>query len=115
MSDVITGLFENSTKASLAIINLERIGVTQDEINIVANQSYTKDDFAIDEGNKAAEGGIVGAASTGILATVVNMRTAWPMIHLTSNPVFSPFDIDKSMHSIFTNLLQISGVTTCTI
>ena len=71
MSDVITGLFENSTKASIAIYKLEAIGLTQDEISVVANNSYKKEDFAVSEGTKAAEGGIIGAASTGVLSAVV--------------------------------------------
>jgi len=76
MSKVITGLFENSSKASAAIHRLEAIGVKQDDISVIANDSYSKDDFAVDEGTKAAEGGIVGAASTGILAAVVTGFTA---------------------------------------
>jgi hypothetical protein len=76
MSKVITGLFENSSKASAAIHRLEAIGVKQDDISVIANDSYSKDDFAVDEGTKAAEGGVVGAASTGILAAVVTGFTA---------------------------------------
>lgn len=71
MSKVITGLFENTSKASAAIHRLEAIGVSQNDISVIANDSYSKDDFAVDEGNKAAEGGVIGAASTGILAAVV--------------------------------------------
>ena len=76
MSEVITGLFENSSKASLAIYRLGKIGILNSEISVVANDSYAKDDFAIDEGSKAAEGGIIGAASAGILAAVVAGFTA---------------------------------------
>jgi len=76
MSDVITGLFENSSKASLAIYRLGQIGVLNSEISVVANDSYAKDDFAIDEGTKAAEGGILGATSAGVLAAVVAGFTA---------------------------------------
>lgn len=76
MSDVITGLFENSVKASVAIHKLEEAGISQDDISIIANDSYTKDSFGVAEGSKAAEGGIIGAASTGILAAVVAGLTA---------------------------------------
>lgn len=76
MSEVITGLFENSSKASLAIYRLGDIGVLNSDISVVANDSYTKDDFAIDEGNKAAEGGMLGAASVGIVSAVVAGLTA---------------------------------------
>jgi hypothetical protein len=76
MSNVITGLFENSSKATLAVCRLEAIGVLGSEISIVSNDSYTRDDFAVDEGTKAAEGGIIGAASGGILAAIVGSLTA---------------------------------------
>jgi len=71
MSNVITGLFDNSLKATMAVSKLEAIGITSDEVSVVANDSYSKEDFAVDEGNKAAEGGIIGAASTGIIAALV--------------------------------------------
>ena len=71
MSEVITGLFEKSTYASNAIFKLENSGIREFDISIVANDSYSKEDFAVDEGNKAAEGGIIGATSTGVLAAVV--------------------------------------------
>ena len=71
MSEVITGLFEKSTYASNAIFKLESSGIRDSDISIVANDSYSKEDFAVDEGNKAAEGGIIGATSTGVLAAVV--------------------------------------------
>lgn len=76
MKELISGLFENSSKVSLAIYRLAKIGVLNSEISVVANHSYAKDDFAIDEGTKAAEGGILGAASVGILAAVVAGFTA---------------------------------------
>lgn len=76
MRELISGLFENSSKVSLAIYRLAKIGVLNSEISVVANHSYAKDDFAIDEGTKAAEGGILGAASVGILAAVVAGFTA---------------------------------------
>ncbi|WP_340678295.1 hypothetical protein [Paraglaciecola sp.] len=76
MSKVITGLFENSSNASVAIYNLEKIGIRESDIHVVANDLHSKDDFAIDEGTKAAEGGIIGAASTGVLAAVVAGFTA---------------------------------------
>jgi len=71
MSNVITGLFDNSLKATMAVSKLEAIGITSDEVSVVANDSYSKEDFAVDEGNKAAEGGIIGATSTGIIAALV--------------------------------------------
>jgi len=71
MSNVITGLFDNSLNATMAVSKLEAIGITSDEVSVVANDSYSKEDFAVDEGNKAAEGGIIGAASTGIIAALI--------------------------------------------
>ncbi|WP_240919782.1 hypothetical protein [Paraglaciecola sp. 20A4] len=52
------------------------MGIRESDISIVANDSYSKEDFAVDEGSKAAEGGIIGAASTGVLAAVVAGFTA---------------------------------------
>jgi len=71
MSKVITGLFESPLKATIATYRLESIGVTQNDISVVANDSYSKEDFALDEGSKAAEGGLIGAASTGIIAALI--------------------------------------------
>ena len=71
MSEVITGLFDKSADATAAIFNLENSGISESDISIIANDSYSKDDFAVDEGTKAAEGSIIGAASTGVLAAVV--------------------------------------------
>jgi len=71
MSEVITGLFDKSIDATNAIFNLENLGIRESDISIVANDSYSKEDFAVDEGNKAAEGGIIGATSTGVLAAIV--------------------------------------------
>lgn len=76
MSSVITGLFENASQATLAIYRLEAMGVNEADISIVANNSYTKEDFAVDEGTKAAEGGLIGAASGGVLGAVVAGFTA---------------------------------------
>ncbi|TYK64957.1 hypothetical protein [Colwellia echini] len=71
MSNVITGLFESPLKAKMAISKLELIGITSDEVSVVANDSYSKEDFAVDEGTKAAEGSVIGATSTGIIAALV--------------------------------------------
>jgi len=71
MSEVITGLFDKSIDATNAIFNLENLGIRESDISIVANDSYSKEDFAVDEGNKAAEGGVIGATSTGVLAAIV--------------------------------------------
>lgn len=76
MSKVITGLFENASQATLAMYRLEALGILGNEISVVANDSYTRDDFAVDEGSKAAEGGIIGAASGGVIAAIVAGFTA---------------------------------------
>ncbi|WP_282131451.1 hypothetical protein [Pseudoalteromonas aliena] len=76
MSTVITGLFENASQATLAIYRLEALGVNEADISIVANNSYAKDDFAVDEGTKTAEGGLIGAASGGVLAAIIGGFTA---------------------------------------
>ncbi|MDN3396373.1 MULTISPECIES: general stress protein [unclassified Pseudoalteromonas] len=76
MSTVITGLFDNASQATLAIYRLEALGVSEADISIVANDSYTKEDFAVDEGTKAAEGGLLGAASGGVLAAIIGGFTA---------------------------------------
>ncbi|WP_405602097.1 MULTISPECIES: hypothetical protein [unclassified Pseudoalteromonas] len=76
MSTVITGLFENASQATLAIYRLEALGINEADISIVANNSYAKDDFAVDEGTKAAEGGLIGSASGGVLAAIIGGFTA---------------------------------------
>lgn len=76
MSDVITGLFESPTQARIAVEEVERLGVSQNDISVVANGTYNKDDFAVEESNKAAEGAIVGAATTGVIAALAASLTA---------------------------------------
>jgi len=76
MSTVITGLFDNASQATLAIYRFDALGVSEADISVVANDSYAKEDFAVDEGTKAAEGGILGAASGGIIAAIVGGFTA---------------------------------------
>jgi len=49
MSTVITGLFESASQATLAIYRLEALGINEADISIVANDSYAKEDFAVDE------------------------------------------------------------------
>ena len=76
MSEVITGLFKSSAAASSAISRLESSGVTHADISVIANDSHSKENFGVDEGTKASEGGIIGAASTGIVAAVIAGLTA---------------------------------------
>jgi hypothetical protein len=76
MSEVITGLFKSSSAASNAIFRLESAGVTHNDISVIANGTHSKENFAVDEGTKASEGGVIGAASTGIVAAVVAGMTA---------------------------------------
>lgn len=76
MSKVITGLFENAQQATMAIYKLEAMGVLDKDISVVANDSYSKDSFAVDEGTKASEGAVAGAATTGIIAAIAAGFTA---------------------------------------
>ncbi|ARD43690.1 hypothetical protein [Colwellia sp. PAMC 21821] len=76
MSDVITGLFENQQDASAAIHSLEHKGVDANDISLVANESLTKDSFAVTDSSKLPEGFAIGAASGGALAAIVAGLTA---------------------------------------
>ena len=71
MSDVITGLFKHPTQASAAITTLEQKGFSDANISLVANESITKDSFALTENSKLPEGVAIGASTGGLLAAVV--------------------------------------------
>ncbi|GAC22496.1 hypothetical protein GMES_0186 [Paraglaciecola mesophila KMM 241] len=71
MSDVITGLFKNPAEASAAITMLEHKGFSDANISLVANDSITKDSFALTEHSKLPEGVAIGASSGGVLAAIV--------------------------------------------
>ncbi|MCQ8850703.1 hypothetical protein NQT74_19130 [Alteromonas stellipolaris] len=71
MSDVITGLFKHPAEASAAITMLEQKGFSDANISLMANESVTKDSFALTENSKLPEGVAIGASSGGVLAAVV--------------------------------------------
>ena len=52
MSDVITGLFKHPAEASAAITMLEQKGFSDANISLMANESVTKDSFALTENSK---------------------------------------------------------------
>lgn len=75
MGSIITGLFENSHNAALAVRHLGTIGLTDVEINIVANDSHTRDSFRIEENTKGFESDVANAKSSRLLAAVVDSMT----------------------------------------
>ncbi len=76
MSNVITALFETPTKAAIAIHQLEIMGVTQDEISVIAGDKVSGNSFALDEGTKLPEGLAIGSVSGGLLAGIISGLTA---------------------------------------
>jgi hypothetical protein len=76
MSNVITGLFNNASDASTAIRVLEFKGISANDISIIANDSTTKDSFAVTDSSKLPEGIAIGATSGGVLAAIAGGLTA---------------------------------------
>jgi hypothetical protein len=76
MSDIITGLFSDSSDASAAINVLEFKGISANDISVIANDNMTKDNFAVTDETKLPEGVAIGATSGGLLAAIAAGLTA---------------------------------------
>ena len=75
MSEVITGLFASATDASAVINMLEQKGISGNDISLVANESLTKDNFALTDSSKMPEGVAIGATTGGLLAAIIGGLT----------------------------------------
>lgn len=55
MRTITSGLFDSSSKSALAISELSEIGLLSCDIMVVANDSYTAEDFAINNQHSATK------------------------------------------------------------
>ncbi len=74
MSDLITGVFNESSKATQAIDRLHAAGFANSEISIVASESTSDHAFAVRTGSKVGEGAAIGAGlGGGVLALLAGL------------------------------------------
>ena len=71
MTHVTTGLYKSPAAAATAVRALEELGVSVDEINLVASDDFDKDGFKQPTHSKAPEGFMLGAAGGGAVGALV--------------------------------------------
>jgi hypothetical protein len=74
---MITATFKTRPAAEHALLNLEAIGVTQDQVSLVATDETRGNSFNIETGNKVDEGVAAGATAGGLIgAALGSLATA---------------------------------------
>ena len=76
MSHTVTATFKNRVAAEDALIALEDIGITEDQISLVVTDETRGASFDIREGTKMDEGAAVGATTVGIVGAVLGSLLA---------------------------------------
>jgi hypothetical protein len=74
MSDLITGVFNDSSKATQAIDRLHAAGFATSDISIIASESTSDHAFAVKTGSKVGEGAAIGAGlGGGVIALLAGL------------------------------------------
>jgi hypothetical protein len=76
MSNMITGVFNESFKATQAIDRLHAAGFTTDEISVLTSESTSDHAFAVKTGSKVGEGAAIGAGLGGAALAIAAGLTA---------------------------------------
>lgn len=71
MTKHITATFKTRMAAEKALYELERIGITEEQIGLVVTDETRGKSFNIEEGNKLDEGVAAGATAGGIIGAVL--------------------------------------------
>lgn len=71
MTNVITGLFPTAADASSAVQALTSIGVSQENISLVASDRIDASAFGVDTHTKLPEGAAIGAGTGGAIGALV--------------------------------------------
>ncbi len=71
MSSIITATFKTRLAAEEALIELENVGITEEQISLVVTDETRGNTFKIDEGNKMDEGAAAGATAGGIVGAIL--------------------------------------------
>lgn len=71
MATLVTALFGNKTQAEAAIDALIKRGYTRDDISVIMSDATRNKHFAIETGNKAADGTGIGGAVGGVVGATL--------------------------------------------
>jgi hypothetical protein len=71
MAKLVTGLFNTRSGAMLAIEDLMRHGLAQDDLSMLNTDTTLGREFFTDIGTKAPEGGVIGVIVGGILGGII--------------------------------------------
>jgi hypothetical protein len=80
MAKLITGIFRNRSSAMLAVEDLIRHGVNQDDISLLMSETTRGREFLVDEHTKSPEGMTTGAAIGGVLGALALGLTSVTMV-----------------------------------
>lgn len=70
MTQSISAIFKNGTDARSALMQLEELGFTQEQISVVATDNSAGKSFNIEKDSKVAEGTSIGATSGGLIGAI---------------------------------------------
>ncbi len=71
MTSTVTATFKTRPAAEEALIELEEIGITEDQISLVVTDETRGNTFGISEGNKMDEGAAAGMTAGGIVGAIL--------------------------------------------
>jgi len=71
MASMLTGVFNESYKATQAIDRLHAAGFTSDEISVLTSESTSDHAFAVKTGSKVGEGAAIGGGIGGAVLAVI--------------------------------------------
>lgn len=70
MSTTVVGVFKNRQSAEQTIMQLERLGITNNQIGLLLSDESRRSRFAFVESSKTDEGATMGASVGGLLGTL---------------------------------------------
>ena len=83
MATLVTALFNNKTQAEATVDALIKRGYTRDDISVIMSDETRSKHFAIETGNKAADGTGIGGAVGGVIgATLAALLAAGTALSL---------------------------------
>ena len=68
---LVTALFNNNTQAEAAVDAIIKRGYTRDDISVIMSDATRNKHFAIENGNKAADGTGIGSAVGGVVGATI--------------------------------------------
>src|SRR5690606_21650605 len=66
MTKTVTAIFQTRAQAENALIQLDQLGLTQNEVTMLVSDDARKQHFSIEKGSKTEEGALAGASIGGL-------------------------------------------------